>query len=159
MPFETMFPNRFPTVGLFLPKNGRKGNFLRKNREFSLWSLHVLVSPGVEDAVMSKMMGRTDLMLLEAKFPNRFATVGLFEPKNGRKWNFLMKNRELSLWCLHVLVLPGAQGAVMSKMMGRINLALFEAMFPNSFQTVGLFQRKNGRKGNFLYGVFMFLFR
>jgi len=78
MLLEAMFPNRFPTVGLFQPKKGRKGNFLWKNKEVSQWSLRFLISPGVQGAVMSKKMRRTDVKLLEAMFPNRFKTVGLF---------------------------------------------------------------------------------
>ena len=64
----------------------------------------VLLSAGLQGAVMSKMMGGIDGMLLEAMFPNRFPTVVLFQPKNGRKGNFLWKNREFSLWSLRVLV-------------------------------------------------------
>jgi len=54
----------------------------------------------------------------------------------------------------------------MSKMMGQIDLMPFEAMFPNKFPTVGLFQPKNcckgyflWKKGNFLCGVVVSLFR
>jgi len=151
MLLEAIFPNKFSTVGLSQPKNGWKGNILWKNREFSLWSLLVLVSPGVQGAVMSKMMGRTYLMLLEAMYPNRFPTVGLFHPKHGWKGNFLWKSREFSLWSLLVLFWLDVQGAVMSKMMGQIDLMLLEAMYPNRFPTVGLFHPKNGWKGNFVW--------
>jgi len=67
------------------PQNGKKGNFLWKNREFSLWSLRVLVSPGVQGVEMSKMMGRTDLMLLEAMFHDKFPAIRLFLPKKAGK--------------------------------------------------------------------------
>jgi len=104
-----------------------------------MWSPRVLVSQGVRGDVMSKMMRWTDLMLLEAMFLNRFPTVGLFQPKNWRKWNFLLKIGEFSQWSLRVLVSPGVQGAVMSKMMGRTDLMLLDAMYPNRFPAIGLF--------------------
>jgi len=104
---EATFFNRFPTIGLFDSKNGRKGNFLRKIKKLSLWSLHVLFSLVVQGAMMSKMMGRFDLMLFKAMFPNSFPTAGLFDPKNGRNGNFLRKNKEFSLFGLDVLVSPG----------------------------------------------------
>jgi len=69
--FESMFPYRFPTLGVFKPKSGPKGNFVWKNKDFSLWYLCSPVSPGLQGAVMSKTMGGTELMLLEAMFPNR----------------------------------------------------------------------------------------
>jgi len=56
---------------------------------------------------MSKMMGQTDLIFLKAMYTNKFPNVGLLQPKNGWKGNFLWKNRELSLWSLRVHVSPG----------------------------------------------------
>jgi len=67
-----------------------------ENREFYLWSLLVLGSPGVEGAVMSKIMGRTDPMLSEAMFPTDFQLSSFFIQKidgkgifNGKTGNFL----------------------------------------------------------------------
>jgi len=104
MLLEAMFPNIFRTVGVCQTKKAPKGNFLWKNREFSLWNLRSLVSLGLRGAVMSKMMGRTEPMLLEAIFRKRFPTVDVFQPKNGSKGNFLWKNGELSLCHLDSIV-------------------------------------------------------
>jgi len=76
---------------VFSTKNGQKGNFLWKVTEFSLWSLRVVVSRYIRGAAMSKMMGRTDLMLLEAMYPNIFPTVAFFQPKKARKGIFYGK--------------------------------------------------------------------
>jgi len=69
---------------------------MQKKREFFLWSRRVLVSPVVQGAVMSKMMGRTDLILSEAIHHKRLPPVGVFPPKrvekgifNGKSGNFL----------------------------------------------------------------------
>jgi len=112
----------------FSAKKWPESEFSIENREFSLCSPRVLVSSSVRGAVMSKMMGRTDLMLLEAIFLNKFPTVGPFQPKKCWKCNFLWKNREFSLWSLRVLLSPGVQGAPKSKMMGATDLMLLEAM-------------------------------
>jgi len=137
--------------GAFSAKKWPESEFSMENGELSLWSLRLLVSPDVKGAVLSNIMGRADLMLLEAMYPNRFPIVGLFQPKNGRKGNFLWKNREFPLWSLRVPVSPGVQGAAISKILGRTDLMLLEAMYPNRFSTIGLFQPKNGQKRNFLW--------
>ena len=139
MLLEAMILIGFPTLVFFQPKIGRKGNFLWKNREFSLWSLRVLVSAGLQAAVVCKMIGRIDRMVLEAMILIGFPTLVLFQQKNGRKGNFLWKNREFSLWSLRYFLSRGVQGAAMSKMMGRTDLLLFEAMLIQRFPTVGLF--------------------
>ncbi|WP_176714808.1 hypothetical protein, partial [Leifsonia xyli] len=150
MPLEAMYLFRFLTLVFFQPKNGRKWNFLRKNEEFSLWSLRVLVLAGFQHAGMSEMMARIDLMPLEAMYLFRFLTLVFFQPKNGRKWNFLRQNGEFSLCSLRVLVLAGFPGAGMSEMMARIDLMPLEAMYLFRFLTLVFFQPKNGRKWNFL---------
>jgi len=50
-----------------------------------------------QGVVISKMMGHMELNLFEAMFPSRFQIVGVFQPKNGQKGNFLWKNREFSM--------------------------------------------------------------
>jgi len=60
-----------------------KGIFYGEKNEFSLSNPRSLVSPCLQGARISKMMGRTELKLLEAMFPNKFPTVGVFQ---GRKW-------------------------------------------------------------------------
>jgi uncharacterized protein YbdZ (MbtH family) len=150
MPLEAMYVFRFLTLVFFQQKNGRKSNFLRKNEEFSLWSLRVLILAGCQLARTSEMMARIDLMPLEAMYLFRFLTLVFFQPKHGRKWNFPRKNEEFSLWSLRVLVLAGFQHAGMSEMMARIDLMPWEAIYLFRFLTLVFFQTKNGRKWNFL---------
>jgi len=126
-----------------------KGIFFEK-KELSLSILDSLFLPGLQSAVISKMMGRTELMLCEGMFPSRFPIVNVFQAKNGRKGNFPWKKKELSLSNLRSLVLPGLQGALISKMMGHTELKVLEAMFTGRSPTVRVFKAKNGRKMNLL---------
>jgi len=76
-----MLPSRFPIVGIFQAKSGRKTNFLRREREFSLSNLHSLVSSGLQGDVISKLMGFMEIRLFEGKFPSGFTTIGVFHAK------------------------------------------------------------------------------
>jgi len=72
----------------FQQKMAGKGIFFEK-KELSLSNLCSLVLPGLQGAVISKMISHMELKLCEAMFPSKFATVGVFQPKNGGKENFL----------------------------------------------------------------------
>jgi len=86
-----MFPRRFPTDGAFKTKNGRKGNFVSRKVEFSLSNLHSLVSSGIQGAVISKMVGRTKIKLLQDMFASSIPTIVVFHAKKGWKGNFSME--------------------------------------------------------------------
>jgi len=77
----------------FPNKKWLEREFSMEIREFSLWSLRVLVSLGVQGAMTSTTMGQTDLMLLEAMFANRFPTVGLFHEKKRPEREFSMEKQ------------------------------------------------------------------
>jgi len=59
--------------------------------EISLSHLHSHVLPSFHGALITKIMGRTEIKLLELMFLSRFPTVGVFQAKKGRKENFLEK--------------------------------------------------------------------